>query len=47
MTQDTTTVTMDADLYDSDASVAKDGRLWLGERFAGENVEVAVRKVEQ
>lgn len=46
MTDDTTTVTMDADLYESDRDVASDGRLWLGDDWAGEKVEVAIRKVE-
>lgn len=44
MTDDTTTVEMKADLYERDKSVASDGRLWLGEDFAGEDVEVAIRK---
>lgn len=47
MAEDTTKVTMRADEYDRNAKVASDGRLWLGEDYAGENIEVAVRKVER
>ena len=43
-TTETTTITMAADEYDSDAHVAADGRLWLGDDWAGEDVEVALRK---
>jgi hypothetical protein len=43
-TTETTTITMAADEYDSDADVATDGRLWLGEDWAGKKIEVAIRE---
>lgn len=41
---ETTTITMAADEFDRDRSVADDGRLWLGEEWAGEDIEVALRR---
>jgi len=43
---ETTTVTMAADKYENDASVASDGRLWLGDDWAGKDIEVAIREAE-
>jgi len=41
---ESTKIEMRADKYERDATVASDGRLWLGEDWAGEDVEVALRK---
>lgn len=43
---DATTIEMCADFYDGEAKVATDGRLWLGEDWADETVEVAVRRTQ-
>jgi len=41
---ESTVIEMHADKYERDATVASDGRLWLGDEWAGEDVEVALRK---
>jgi hypothetical protein len=42
--RDSTTIEMDADYYEREKSVADDGRLWLGDDWAGGEVEIALRK---
>lgn len=41
---ESTVITMHADEYNRDAHVASDGRLWLGEEWAGKDVEIALRE---
>jgi len=41
---ESTKIEMFADKYEREATVASDGRLWLGEEWAGEDVEIALRK---
>lgn len=43
-TDETTTVEMAADKYERNAYVAEDGRLWMGDDWAGEEIEIAARK---
>lgn len=43
-TKDNTTVEIQADLYDGSTRVSSDGRLWLGEDWAGKEVEIAIRE---
>jgi len=42
--RETTTITMAADEYEREATVADDGRLWLGDDWAGEDIEIALRE---
>lgn len=41
---ESTTLTMNPDLYEDGATVASDGRFWLGEDWAGKDIEIAVRE---